>query len=157
MAELAFDPPKGVTGTSNETPAASEPPTLFSEPFDAPDQQEPVRSSTALAELHNRFSVLSKVDRSSHGRIAGALQRRLARWVGASSGQEHELLGALIRASDAIAAHSDELANRLYAVERHLEELMIVMSEELVQIRAGLASKSDPSLPASATEDASVR
>jgi hypothetical protein len=52
--------------------------------------------------------------------------------------ENRALIGALIRATEALAVRCDELAGRVADLEGVLEEVVNVVSEDLVQIRATL-------------------
>lgn len=133
VATLALDPPADVK--------LPEPPLLLQVPFEPSPSLEPMRSSSPLAELHQRWAALSVGDSSTQG-PAGGIWRRpralLAKLV--PPGAERELVGALIRSSDALAARTDELDRRLSTVEAALEEMLVVVSQELVQIQASLSA-----------------
>jgi hypothetical protein len=76
-----------------------------------------------------------------------------------ASQADHELIGDLIRAIDAVARRADELAGRITDLEVVVQEVVAVMSEDLVRILAFLepapdvlddAAESDPAPPAPA-------
>ena len=67
--------------------------------------------------------------------------------LGVAQRDDRALLGAAIRALDALAQRADELAQRLQRLEEVVEELTLVTSEELTALRANQAGPADRASP----------
>ncbi len=78
--------------------------------------------------------------------VRGGMGEKIRRRVAATAAdavapaqqENRALIGALIRATEALAVRCDELAGRVADLEGVLEEVVNVVSEDLVQIRATL-------------------
>lgn len=148
MASMAIDPADVMSeGGGHLADIAEPPPLLLSEPLDPSPPLPSLRESEVVAEVHRRWAVntsgapsTAPDERRTFSRRIVQGARRLASVIHSNRREQQELIGALIRAVDAVAARADELAQRLHSTERHLDELLKVMSEDLVQIRAVVAS-----------------
>jgi hypothetical protein len=123
-----------------------ESPSMLSQPVDAPEPLSAIRSAPDLNSLHELWVAAHEAVAPKPGRQKGS----------SPDGVEHALvhdralIGALIRAADALAVRCDELAGRLGRVESLVEEVSNVLGAELTRLRASQmggdhgAASSDP-------------
>jgi hypothetical protein len=135
-----------------EGPAAT-PPKLLSEAIGSGETPSPLREATDLAVLHQHWAALHEPARpEGHASLKAALTAR--RWVASAAAAEatqealRGLIGDLIRAVEALAIRCDELGTRVSGLERALTEVVEVLGEDLVAVRAQLAPGPAPTRPA---------
>jgi hypothetical protein len=109
-----------------------------------------MRESPDLAALHRLWADLS-ADQAA--RPAGrGLRDRVVRQIGSVAADVSEpaqradraLIGALIRTNDSLAIRCDELGSRVVELEDLLREVVSVVGDDLVQVRAALQSATSP-------------
>jgi hypothetical protein len=112
------------------------PPKMFGRPADAPPPLEHVRDTDAIRALHQGWADRSRIPPgpvTQWQRAYRKLRRSLP--FGPS---DRELLGALIRAVDLVAARCDELADRLAATESLSENVSLSFGQDITHLRADL-------------------
>ena len=104
---------------SHEAPHDPRPPSMFRRPTDVPEALPPIRGSELLSILHTKWIDLQPPAEVPSTSPWHRLLRR-SRRVGARVMRrgDHDLLGDLIRAVDAIAGRCDELG-RAHRDDRH--------------------------------------
>ncbi len=146
VAAVAVDPPGPVS-------EAGGPPRLVTVHIGRPEAMPPLRGSDVIDAIHRRWADLGATQRLGTAKpvdAARSLCDRVARKVlGARSNRggtasERELLAALVQAVDGACARIDELATRLDHLQAALAEVVDVVSEDVVRIRAGLQSVTGP-------------
>jgi hypothetical protein len=113
-----------------------------------------MRESADLAALHRLWADLhgsepadAVVPPSGTG-----LRAKVVRQIGSVAAEVSEpalradraLIGALIRSNDALAIRCDELGSRVVELEDLLREVVAVVGDDLVQVRASLQSITPP-------------
>ena len=137
--------------TAEEPPA---PPRLLER---APREHQaisPMRESTDLAALHRLWADLHGAGASegAEGPAGRGLRGKVVRQIGSVAADVSEpaqradraLIGALIRTNDALAIRCDELGSRVVELEDLLREVVSVVGDDLVQVRAALQSTTPP-------------
>ncbi len=109
---------------------------LLTRPADAPPALEPLRGTEVIRSLHLDWARL-------HGAPPGpaTLWQRLLRKVRRSlpfGAADRELIGALIRGVDLIAARCDEMADRLATTETLTSEVTRSFGQDITHLRADL-------------------
>ena len=136
-------------------------PMLLREPIDGGTALAPLRAAAEISEMHRRWADIS--NSGSEPVADGSVRlleraRRLIRGGRAHASQGNlELTGSLIRAIDSVAQRSDEIVDRLQALEHHLDDVMTVLSEDLQKVRALLevvGAARQPVQPSPANEPA---
>jgi hypothetical protein len=127
-------------------------PTLLEHAPNPGPRLAPVRQATELTAVHRLWAQLHDVEpRPSARGLRARLRRRLVttgeRLVGPALTDERELVGGLIRASEALAVRCDELAGRVECLEDVLVEVVNVVSEDLIAVRAVLERAHLPTPP----------
>jgi hypothetical protein len=130
---MALDPRSAVTTGPTDDGTA---PKMLHRPADAPPALAHVRGSDAVRTLHLDWAALHGpgADLAPSGpwpRLKGKARRAL----GVGRG-DRELLGAVIRALDAVAVRCDELADRLSAQESLMEDVSTSYGEDITRLRA---------------------
>lgn len=134
---MALDPRPAVNPGPVDTGGA---PKMLRRPADAPPPLEHVRGGDAVRTLHLDWAALhgsQAADPAPSGLWSHLIGR--ARRVAAAGRSDRELLGAIIRAVDAIAVRCDELADRLAAQESLMEDVAGSYGEDITRLRADLA------------------
>jgi hypothetical protein len=114
----------------------------------------PMRESPDLAALHRLWADLNGVgaaEQAARPRSRG-LRDKVVRQIGSVAADVSEpaqradraLIGALIRTNDALAIRCDELGSRVVELEDLLREVVSVVGDDLVQVRAALQSVTPP-------------
>jgi hypothetical protein len=110
----------------------------------------PVRESPDFAALHRLWADLGT---EQAGQPSGrGLRDIVVRQIGSVAADVTEpykladraLIGALIRTNDALAIRCDELGSRVVELEDLLREVVSVVGDDLVQVRAALQSATAP-------------
>jgi hypothetical protein len=112
-----------------------------------------MRDSTDLAALHRLWADLHGA--AGDGAVrpsASGLRAKVVRQIGSVAADVSEpaqradraLIGALIRTNDALAIRCDELGSRVVELEDLLREVVSVVGDDLVQVRAALQSATSP-------------
>ena len=108
------------------TDAANGAPRMLRRPADAPPQLGPVSGTDQVVAFRRIWS-----DPNT------STKRSLRSWAGRISGRaDRRLLVALVGATEAIATHSDLLADRVAAQEAVTEDVVASLGQEIVQLRA---------------------
>jgi hypothetical protein len=145
---VARDPQKlvGELGSIEHLSDAQAPPNFISRPIDAPAALDPVRHTDELNALHQLWA-----DAHVEQNAAPNDARRSPRHQKSSSDAteraltfDRALIGALIRANDALAVRADVLAERLGRVESLLAEVTNTLGAELTHLRAQLIQSKVP-------------
>jgi len=122
---MVLDPHHAVAGDPEQAPRT------LRQPADAPPPPGHVRDADALQSLSRLWESRRAPGRSS------SPGRAVRGWVGRVSGRsDRHLLFALARATEAIAAHCDLLADRLAAHETVTADVTAAYGEELTRLRA---------------------
>jgi hypothetical protein len=113
-----------------------------------------MRESTDLAALHRLWADLHGADAvDAAGLPSGTgLRGKVVRQIGSVAADVSEparradraLIGALIRTNDALAIRCDELGSRVVELEDLLREVVSVVGDDLIQVRASLQSATTP-------------
>jgi len=158
VAGVALDPRQLMSEVDARSHAVDDAPLLLSRPVAATSPLPPVRQDPAVAALHEewrRVHAAGGTPPVARRGIRGAIRARLAAVaadaVGPVQHDDRALIGDAIRAADAIALRADELAQRLADLEALVEEIVHVVSEDLVHIRAQLAGASPAGDPTPGT------
>ena len=147
MAEVALDPRAIVSDVGDRARdlGADDAPILLSRAIGTAPPFPPVREDEDLLALHQEWARLHEGDDRPAGAasgVRGRIRGRVAATAAEASGPGHRenraLIGALIRATEALAVRCDELAGRVADLEDVLEEVVNVVSEDLVHVRAAL-------------------
>jgi hypothetical protein len=129
--------------------ALSTAPRLLRHALGATPPLAPTREAPAVVEMHQRWAQAHGAPEASGGVISRA--RRRAQHLSASLssvlGEDHELIGHVIRATDLLATRCDELGVRLAALEAALDEVVGALGADLVSIRSALARADPPAAP----------
>jgi hypothetical protein len=125
------------------------PPAMFRRPSDPPEPLPPLRASENIVKLHTEWARLHAApteDEALATRL-GTKARSIASRV--IAGADHQLLGDVVRAIDAIAARCDELAERVANLELTADDLARTLGEEVTQLRAAVerVTRTEPSPP----------
>jgi hypothetical protein len=114
----------------------------------------PMRESTDLAALHRLWAELHGpgAAQGAGGTAGRGLRGKVVRQIGSVAAEVSEpaqrvdraLIGALIRTNDALAIRCDELSSRVVELEDLLREVVSVVGDDLVQVRAALQSATPP-------------
>jgi hypothetical protein len=108
-----------------------------------------MRESTDLAALHRLWADLHGAGaEGAAGPAGGGIRGKVVRQIGSVAAEVSEpaqradraLIGALIRTNDALAIRCDELGSRVVELEDLLREVVSVVGDDLVQVRAALQS-----------------
>jgi hypothetical protein len=135
-----------------ESPFDETPPKMLRQPADAPPPLTPLGQNEHLSSLHLGWARLygqpegDTSPRATWQRARGKARRSLP-----MAGADRELLGALIRAVDAIALRCDELADRLTTQEALTEDVtesfgadLTHLRADLIRVRSGLTALDSP-------------
>ncbi len=148
MAEMALDPRSIVSDVGDRAHdlGSMDAPSVLTHAVRVSPPMPPVREDTDVTALHEGWAKLhSSVDQEpdEHG-VTGRIRRKVRATAAeaAAPGQQENraLIGALIRSTEALAARCDEIAGRLADLEAVLEEVVTVVSEDLVHIRAAVTT-----------------
>ena len=153
VANVALEPSEimsDVIDRSRRVPGTPAP-RLLGGSITPPDPLSPIRQETAIVEMHQRWanqSAAVTTPAPSAGptttvRLRALLKGAVNRTRLSVRG-DPELTASLIRAVDALAVRSDEMAERLHQLQSLVEEVVLVVSEDLVQIRATLEASGGP-------------
>lgn len=114
----------------------------------------PMRESADLAALHRVWAELHGAGAAEEaaGPAVGGLRGKVAKQIGSVAADlsgpalraDRALIGALIRTNDALAIRCDELSSRVVELEDLLREVVSVVGDDLVQVRAALQSTTSP-------------
>jgi len=138
VAAMAREPVPDMRPVSGAPPAREVPPKMLRRPAQAPPPLDPIREDEQVVGLHEAWARLHGVSEGSPPaqwqRVRGKVRRSLP-----FVGPEHDLLGGLIRAVDALAQRCDELAARLQANEELTEDVADSFGTDLTQLRADVS------------------
>ena len=149
---MATDPAKRMTQPGDDT--AEDPPSPPRLLERAPREHQAMslmRESTDLAALHRLWADLHGAEGAAEPAGRG-LRGKVVRQIGSVAADVSEpaqradraLIGALIRTNDALAIRCDELSSRVVELEDLLREVVSVVGDDLVQVRAALQSATSP-------------
>jgi len=138
-------------------------PALLRRPAGGSPPPPPVREDPDVVAVHGAWARIHAAEThppADRPTSAAARMRTMARdrlaavaagTLGPAQSYDRELIGDLIRATDALARRCDELGGRLAELEALVEEVVAVFSEDMVQVRALLTpSPADSSSPSPA-------
>ena len=114
------------------------PPVMFRRPSDPPEPLPSLRSSEHIVRLHTEWARLHATLAESEAlsaRLRATARSAASRLVG---GDDHQLLGDVVRAVDAIAGRCDELSERLANLELTADDLARSLGQEITQLRAAV-------------------
>ncbi len=150
MAGVALDPRHSLSEPSSAGP---DHPVLLSRPIVSGEPLSSARELPDLAALHRLWADVH-AQGPEEMPAAGWMGAVRARTVGPVTGpsrrdqqDDRALIGDLIRVAEALAVRCDELAGRVHHLEVVLQEAVDVLSEDLVQARAGLRAGPEPTPP----------
>jgi hypothetical protein len=118
-------------------------PRMFPRPTEALEPLESVRAAEEITRIHHAWAQQSGVApgaMSGPGRLRAKFAAAVRRLRGRD---DHELLGDLIRATDALAVRCDELGNRLQHQQVLTAELAESLGQEVTRLRAALSRTTD--------------
>ncbi len=126
-------------GRQHEAHPDPRPPSMFSRPTDVPEVLPPIRGSELLSIVHTKWAGAHTPAEVPVTSAWHKLLRR-SRRVGARvmGRRDHELLGDLIRAVDAVAARCDDLAARVETLTTNVDDMARAYGEDITQARADL-------------------
>jgi hypothetical protein len=127
------------------TRMSNQPPRMFSRPTEAPDPLTPIHPSEQMVALHTGWArqegqrALTESGRGFGARLRDGIRRVWSR-------DDHERIGDLIRAVDALAVRCDELAERMSHQQIVTSELVEAFGQEITRLRAAVehAALGDP-------------
>jgi hypothetical protein len=112
---------------------------MLSRPADAPPPLPHVRGGDAVRSLHLDWAALHGPNANATPSGVGRRVLDKVRRILSPGRGDHELVGALIRAVDALAVRCDELADRLSTQEVLMEDVATSYGEDITRLRADLA------------------
>jgi len=162
VAEVALDPRSIVSDVSDRAHDLSsmDAPKILTHAVRVAPPLAAVREDPDVTALHEEWARLHGISDSGgppetgvRGRIRRKVRDTAAEAAAPGQQENRALIGALIRSTEALAVRCDELAGRLSDLETVLEEVVSVVSEDLVHIRAALAvpKNAGPAKPAPPT------
>jgi hypothetical protein len=114
----------------------------------------PMRESTDLAALHRLWADLGGAGaadgaarpegRGLRGKVIRQISSVAADVSEPALRADRALISALIRTNDALAIRCDELGSRVVELEDLLREVVSMVGDDLVQVRAALQSATSP-------------
>jgi hypothetical protein len=117
---------------------------MFSRTAEAPDALEPIRANDLIGRLHTAWQRAAGRDAGPHDAPSVRLRAKSRAGVERIRGRaDHELIGDLIRAVDAVAARCDEIAGRLSHQEIVTSEVAESLGQEVTRLRAAVAHLAD--------------
>jgi hypothetical protein len=121
---------------------------MFSRTTESPDALEPIRGSNLIGMLHTAWQRAAGRDISPPDAPGGRLRAKSRAGLERIWGRaDHELIGDLIRAVDAIAARCDEIAGRLSHQEIVTSEVAQALGQEVTRLRAAVSHLTDSNDP----------
>ncbi len=129
---------EGANGRGETGDRADTTPALLRHAVDAAPPLDPVRGDPAVSSMHQTWARLANQGGGSGWR------RRVERLVPGPSAADRELIGEVIRATDALAARCDQLAERVMALEGALAEVIEVLGADLTRLRAAVDGTPPP-------------
>lgn len=154
MAGVALDPSEIVSGGVSDVARRHEipePPHLLRHPPGVSPPLPPLHTEPVVADLRRAWERLTAPTAATAAgrprRVTGSLRHEAKRMIGRLQRPDRALLGDLVRALEAAATRTDELADRLARLEALVEEVVQVFSEDLTQIRAALAARMPQDTP----------
>ncbi len=148
VATVARDPRQfvGELGSIEHLSDAQVPPNFISRPIDAPAGLDPVRHTDELNALHQLWAEAHAGENGApnDARRSPRQQKGPSDAIERALTFDRALIGALIRANDALAVRADVLADRLERVESLLAEVTNTLGAELTHLRAQLIQSNVP-------------
>jgi hypothetical protein len=121
----------------------AEPPVMFRQPTDPPEPLPPLRSNQHIVKLHTewaRLHTMSAASQTFSARLRRKAHGAVSRLVGTA---DHQLLGDVVRAIDAITMRCDELTGRVANLQVTSDDLARALGQEVTQLRAAVERTSD--------------
>lgn len=115
-----------------------EPPVMFRRPSDPPETLPSLRSNEHIVKLHTEWARLHETpaaSRASSARVRTKARSVVSRLLGTA---DHQLLGDVVRAVDAIAVRCDELSERVGNLELTSDDLARSLGQEITRLRASV-------------------
>jgi hypothetical protein len=113
-----------------------EPPVMFRRPSDPPEPLPSLRSNEHIVKLHREWARLHATPAASQApaaRLRAKARSAVSRLLGTA---DHQLLGDVVRAVDAVAVRCDELSERVGNLELTSDDLARSLGEEITRLRA---------------------
>lgn len=111
---------------------------MFRRPSDPPEPLPSLRSNQHIVRLHTEWARLHATPTASQApsaRVRAKARSAFSRLVGTA---DHQLLGDVVRAVDAVAARCDELSERVGDLGLTSDDLARSLGQEITQLRASL-------------------
>lgn len=116
-----------------------QPPRMFTRPSESGPALEPIRSGTHVTNLHANWARVARLGVDASTSWSGRLRAKTLSGIDRIRGRtDHELIGELIRAVDAVAARCDEMAARLAQQEAVTSEMAEAFGQELTRLTAAV-------------------
>jgi hypothetical protein len=115
-----------------------EPPLMFRRPSDPPETLPSLRSNEHIVRLHTEWARLHATPAGSQApsaRVRAKARSVVSRLIGTA---DHQLLGDVVRAVDAIAVRCDELSERVGNLELTSDDLARSLGQEITRLRASV-------------------
>jgi hypothetical protein len=123
---------------------SEEPPAMFRRPSDPAEPLPSLRSNQYIVKLHTEWARLHATPGETptpSARLRGKARSAVSRLVGTA---DHQLLGDVVRAVDAIAGRCDELSDRVANLELTADDLARTLGQEITQLRAAVERVAGP-------------
>lgn len=111
---------------------------MFRRPSDPPETLPSLRSNEHIVKLHTEWARLHETpaaSRASSARVRTKARSVVSRLLGTA---DHQLLGDVVRAVDAIAVRCDELSERVGNLELTSDDLARSLGQEITRLRASV-------------------
>lgn len=149
MAGLALEPREIVSDVADRAHRLSptDPPAVLRRPAGGAPPPPPVREDPDVVAVHQAWAhVHAAGDQAPaagtgvRGKVRSRVTTAVTEVAGPAQRDDRALIGHLIRAVDVLAHRCDELGGRVAELEALVEEVVNVVGEDLVRVRALLAS-----------------
>jgi len=111
---------------------------MFRRPSDPPAPLPSLRSNEHIVKLHTewaRLHAMSAASQAPGARLRAKTRSAVSRLLGTA---DHQLLGDVVRAVDAVAVRCDELSERVGNLELTSDDLARSLGEEIARLRASV-------------------
>jgi hypothetical protein len=115
-----------------------EPPVMFRRPSDSPEPLPSLRANEHIVKLHTEWARLHATPdapQAPSARLRAKARTVVSRLLGTA---DHQLLGDVVRAVDAIAVRCDELSERVGNLELTSDDLARSLGQEITRLRASV-------------------